>query len=348
MLDTIAMSLASLVFSVGAMYGAAFMTLACLYIGYKSYLKWCDSGERVKQNEHKKKERKKEPSTTIKDNPRVPDIEDFGKSLIPKTMKQMKADGLIPYTVEERKEKIVELNGLPYPNFMSKVIKSGQRMARESCLVFQANIGLYCNQACTHCHVDSSPSRKEMMSRETTDRCLEVIRNSPSVKIVDLTGGAPELNKEFRYWVAECRKLGLHIIDRCNLTVLLEPKQSDLCQFLADNEVHVIASLPCYLEDNVDGQRGDEVFRRSVAALRMLNERGYGVDDDGDGTSSLRLDLVYNPTGVHLPPPQEELEAAYKKHLGEKYGIYFDRLICVTNVPINRFHDHLKGPYSIE
>ena len=137
---------------------------------------------------------------------RVLDIEDFGKSLIPKTMKQMKADGLTPYTVEERKEKIAELNGLPYPNFLSKVIKSGQRLNRESCLVFQANIGLYCNQACTHCHVDSSPSRKEMMSRETTDRCLEVIRNSPSVKIVDLTGGAPELNKEFRHWVTECRE----------------------------------------------------------------------------------------------------------------------------------------------
>ena len=327
-------------------YGAAFMTLACLYVGYKCYLKWCDSGKRVKPDTFKDGEGKRgEPRARAKQAmpPKVPDIEDFGKSLIPKTMKQMKADGIRPYTLEERQERIAELNGLPYPNFVSRVVKSGQSLRRESCLVFQANIGLYCNQACTHCHVDSSPSRKEMMSRETTERCLDVIRNSPSVQIVDLTGGAPELNKEFRHWVTECRKLGLHIIDRCNLTVLLEPKQRDLCQFLADNEVHVIASLPCYLEDNVDAQRGDEVFGRSVAALRMLNEKGYG----GDGTA-LQLDLVYNPTGVHLPPSQEGLQAAYKKHLGEKFGISFNKLICVTNVPINRFHDHLKDIGKLE
>ena len=200
--DTIAMSVASLFLTVGKMYVAAFATFACLYFGYKYYKKWRGFVKRERENEHKNKERKSEGRLTPTSKDRVPDIEDFGKSLIAKTLKQMKADGLIPYTVQERKEKIAELNGLTFPNFKSKVIKSGQRLSRESCLVVQANIGLYCNQACTHCHVDSSPRRKEMMSRETTDRCLEVIRNSPSVKIVDLTGGAPELNKEFRYRVA--------------------------------------------------------------------------------------------------------------------------------------------------
>ena len=343
MRDTVAvvMAFASLFLTVGKMYVAAFVTFVCLYYGYKYYKKW--SGNEEQQNEPKKKERKNKgkPAPGCKD--KVPDIEDFGKSLIPKTMKQMKADGLTPYTVEERKELIAELNGLAFPNFKSKVLKSGQKLIRESCRVLQANIGLYCNQACTHCHVDSSPSRKEMMSRETTDRCLEVIRNSPSIKIIDLTGGAPELNKEFRYWVTECRKLGLHIVDRCNLTVLLEPKQRDLCEFLAENEVHIIASLPCYVEDNVDGQRGDEVFVRSIAALRMLNERGYGVEG-----SSLKLDLVYNPTGIHLPPKQEGLQTTYKEHLKEKYDISFNKLICVANVPINRFHDHLKNEDKLQ
>lgn len=181
------------------------------------------------------------------------------------------------------------------------------------------------------------------MNRETTDRCIEVIRNSPSVKIVDLTGGAPELNREFRHWVTECRKLGVKLIDRCNLTVLMEPGQADLASFLAENEVHIIASLPCYLEDNVDTQRGNEVFKRSIAALRVLNSLGYGMEG-----SALQLDLVYNPTGVHLPPAQPKLEKAYKSHLDQHFGISFNKLHCFNNMPINRYHDHLKEIGKLE
>jgi len=278
----------------------------------------------------------------------VLDIEDMGnafkKSLVPSTMKQLKESGIKPYTYEDRVERIAELNTLTYPNFAAKLRKDKIPLKRMSAVVFQANIGLHCNQACTHCHVDSSPSRKEMMTRETTNRCLDIIRNSPSIKIIDLTGGAPELNREFRYWVTECRALGLEVIDRCNLTVLLEPTQKDLGAFLAENKVHVIASLPCYLEDNVDTQRGNEVFKRSIAGLKILNALGYGTRDE----RGLKLDLVYNPTGVHLPPAQAKLELAYKKHLAENFDIVFDSLHCITNQPINRFHDHLKDIGKLE
>jgi len=175
-----------------------------------------------------------------------------------------------------------------------------------------------------------------MMDRATADQCLKVIANSSTIECVDLTGGAPEMNREFRHLVTGIRKLGLEVIDRCNLTVLLEPSQRDLGQFLADQQVHIIASLPCYLEDNVDGQRGDQVFERSMRGLRQLNDLGYGKG------GALKLDLVYNPTGVHLPPSADKLEGAYKTQLLEKHGIYFDNLHTITNMPINRFYDHLK------
>jgi len=279
--------------------------------------------------------------------PEMPDMEDLQigppksfKSLVPVTVRQMKAQGVVPYSVEERIELLEELEEIGetsgIPNFEAKVAASGSNSKRTHSVVLQANIGLYCNQACTHCHVDSSPMRKEMMSKKVTDKCLEIIANSPSIKIVDLTGGAPELNREFRHWVLGCRALGLEVIDRCNLTVLLEPSQADLIDFLAENKVHVIASLPCYQEANVDGQRGDQVFDRSIEALKRLNKAGYGA---GDG---LLLDLVYNPTGVHLPPAQPKLQAAYKTKLMADHGIVFDQLHCITNMPINRFHDHLK------
>jgi len=268
------------------------------------------------------------------------DIEDLKpmKSLIPETVREMKANGVTPYTQEEREDLLAELNQCgDFPKFATKLHESGSNLKRTNTVVLQANIGLYCNQACTHCHVDSSPKRKEMMSKEVTDKCIEIIKNSPTIKVVDLTGGAPELNREFRHWVTECRALGLEVIDRCNLTVLLEPTQSDLVEFLAANQVHIIASLPCYLEDNVDKQRGNSVFQRSIKALRMLNRAGYG-----QGTG-LKLDLVYNPTGIHLPPPQEKLKPAYEKYLQENYGIHFDNLHCITNIPINRFYDFLKS-----
>jgi len=270
----------------------------------------------------------------------IPDMEDLQPmpSLVKETVRQMKADGVKPYTVDEREQRLAELNDMSeVPDFSTQVRESGQNLKRTNTVVLQANIGLYCNQACNHCHVDSSPKRKEMMSKAVTMRCIEIIRKSPSIRVIDLTGGAPELNREFKTWVIESRKLGLEVIDRCNLTVLMEPGQEDLAQFLADHQVHVIASLPCYLEDNVDSQRGNSVFTRSIAGLHKLNAVGYGT---GNG---LVLDLVYNPTGVHLPPAKEMLEVAYKKHLAEKYQITFDRLHCITNMPINRFYDHLKN-----
>jgi radical SAM/Cys-rich protein len=191
-----------------------------------------------------------------------------------------------------------------YPNFAAHVKRSGTDagpgLIRSHTKVLQLNIGFYCNQACTHCHVDSSPKRKEMMTREVAQKCVDIAKNSPTLETVDLTGGAPELNREFRFLVEEFHKLGLEIIDRCNLTVLLEPKQSDLGQFLADHKVHIIASLPCYLESNVASQRGNAVFERSIKGLQMLNDLGYGKPGSG-----LELDLVYNPTVVHLPPAME-------------------------------------------
>ena len=271
------------------------------------------------------------------------DIEDLMKrSLVPITLKQMKGRKQLTYSVEHKIQKRQDLEDAKFvPNFRAHLMAKKLPLKRKSARVMQLNIGLYCNQACTHCHVDSTPKRgKEMMTRETADHCLRIIRNSPSIEVVDLTGGAPELNREFRYLVTKIRKMGIRMIDRCNLTVLLEPTQKDLAQFLWDNGVHVIASLPCYLEDNVNGQRGDEVFARSIRGLQLLNKVGYG---DAKDKTSPRLDLVYNPTGVHLPPSAAKLEVDYKRVLKEKYDIGFDRLIAITNMPINRFYDHLKA-----
>eukprot|EP00940_MAST-03C_sp_MAST-3C-sp2_P001346 g1346.t1 len=276
----------------------------------------------------------------------LPDLEDLMKrSLIPLTLKKMKIQKIVPYTVETKIEKRKSLESRDVvPNFRATVRKHGAKLSRRAARVMQLNIGLYCNQACEHCHVDSTPKRgSEMMSRENADHCLRIIRNSPSVEIVDITGGAPELNREFKYIVRNVRKMGLHIIDRCNLTVLLEPRQKGLAEFLRDHEVHIIASLPCYLESNVDNQRGDQVFARSIRALQLLNRLGYGKGD-----SKLQLDLVYNPTGVHLPPSASKLQVDYKRVLKEKYGIEFDKLICITNMPINRFHDFLLKEKKLE
>ena len=281
-----------------------------------------------------------------------PDIEDLAgmlmkKSLIPTTMKRMKNDGVKPYTKKQRIDMMSELENdysAVLPKFRAKVARSGaSALRRTPTKVMQLNIGLYCNQACTHCHVDSSPKRKEMMNRDVAEKCVRIIKASPSLETVDITGGAPELNREFRYIVRAVSALGLDIIDRCNLTVLLEPSQKDLAQFLAHHGVHIIASLPCYLESNVDGQRGDQVFMRSIKALQMLNELGYGKDGATNAAGkSLKLDLVYNPTGVHLPPPASKLEKAYKEKLSAQYGISFNSLVCITNMPINRFYDHLR------
>jgi len=209
------------------------------------------------------------------------------------------------------------------------------RLSRQSVTTVQVNVGKVCNQACQHCHVDAGPLRTESMSAETARRVIELVLASPGVETVDITGGAPELNPNFRWLVEESRRAGRHVIDRCNLTVVFEPGQQDLGQFLCQNRAEIIASLPCYTRDNVDRQRGRGAFDKSIAALRLLNELGYGVEN------GLRLNLVYNPLGPSLPPPQAALEADYKRHLREDFGIEFHSLYTLTNMPISRFADSL-------
>ncbi|MEP1472285.1 MAG: arsenosugar biosynthesis radical SAM (seleno)protein ArsS [Halieaceae bacterium] len=194
----------------------------------------------------------------------------------------------------------------------------------------QVNLGYLCNLSCVHCHVNAGPTRTELMDKATIDLVLEVLRNSGASEL-DLTGGAPELNPHFRYLVTHARAMGVNVIDRCNLTVLFEPGQEDLAQFLADQEVEVTASLPCYEEANVEQQRGKGVYDDSVRAIRLLNGLGYGSRPE------LRLNLVYNPVGPVLPPPQAALEKDYKRELGERFDITFDQLFTITNMPISRF-----------
>ena len=201
--------------------------------------------------------------------------------------------------------------------------------------VLQVNVGKLCNQTCRHCHVDAGPERREIMTRETMEACLRVIAES-GIPVLDITGGAPEMNPHFRWLVREARRLHRRVIDRCNLTILLAPGHTDLAQFLAEQRVDIVASLPCYLEQNTDAQRGEGVFSKSITALRLLNSLGYGQPD-----SDLTLNLVYNPVGPSLPPPQAELEATYRRELAERYGIMFNRLYTITNMPICRFLDDL-------
>jgi radical SAM/Cys-rich protein len=215
-------------------------------------------------------------------------------------------------------------------------------LARRRLDTLQVNVGYLCNQTCLHCHVNAGPTRTESMTRETADQVLEYLAASGATAL-DLTGGAPELNPHFRRLVMGARALGARVIDRCNLTVLFEPGQEDLAQFLADHRVEVVASLPCYTPELVDRQRGKGVYESSVAAIRLLNGLGYGREASG-----LTLDLVYNPQGASLPPAQEKLEADYKRILGEKCGIVFNRLYTLANMPIQRFGSTLvsKGQFG--
>jgi radical SAM/Cys-rich protein len=201
--------------------------------------------------------------------------------------------------------------------------------------ILQVNVGKLCNQTCRHCHVDAGPDRREIMSRETMALCLNVLQRT-GIAILDVTGGAPELNPHFRWLVSEGRALGKRVIDRCNLTILLSPGYEDLPEFLAQQQVEVIASLPCYLQKNTDRQRGDGVFEKSIEALRRLNSQGYGQPG-----GPLLLTLVYNPVGPSLPPNQEPLEAAYRHELKSRHGIVFSRLFTITNLPISRFLEDL-------
>jgi radical SAM/Cys-rich protein len=197
--------------------------------------------------------------------------------------------------------------------------------------VLQINLGKVCNQTCTHCHVDAGPDRRESMTRETAEQCVAVLRTA-DIGTLDITGGAPEMNPHFRWLVEQVRGLGRRVIDRCNLTILLASGFDDLPEFLAHHQVEVVASLPCYLEENTDRQRGNGVFRRSIAALRRLNALGYGQPE-----SPLRLTLVHNPVGPSLPPPQAQLEADYRRELTARYGVIFTSLYTITNMPISRF-----------
>ena len=217
-------------------------------------------------------------------------------------------------------------------------------LRRASLDTLQVNLGYKCNQSCLHCHVNAGPNRTEMMDADTVDLLLAVLRER-GVKTLDLTGGAPELNPQFRRLVRAARAMGMKVIDRCNLTILSEPGHEDLAQFLAHERVEVVASLPCYSAANVDRQRGDGVFERSISGLRALNALGYA---DADAESGLVLNLVYNPQGASLPPPQTALEADYKRELGAHFGIRFNHLFTLTNMPIQRFGSTLvsKGTFQ--
>jgi radical SAM/Cys-rich protein len=209
-------------------------------------------------------------------------------------------------------------------------------LVRGAVTTLQVNVGKLCNQACHHCHVDAGPKRTEVMARPAAERIVALIERSPTIEVVDMTGGAPELNPHFRFLVAEVRRLGRQVIDRCNLTVLAEPGMEDLPAFLAAHGVRVVASLPCYQAANVERQRGRGVFDKSISAIATLNSLGYGRPGSG-----LDLDLVYNPVGASLPPEQSVLDARYKEELGQRFGLEFNRLLTITNMPIKRFAHQL-------
>ena len=208
--------------------------------------------------------------------------------------------------------------------------------------VFQINVGKLCNQTCRHCHVDAGPDRTESMSRETAALCMQALAKT-DIPTVDITGGAPELNPNFRWLVEQARALGRHVLDRCNLSVLLIPSQADLAQFLAAHQVEIIASLPSYQASQTDAQRGNGIFKKSIEALRLLNRLGYGQPDSG-----LALNLVYNPVGAFLPPKQGAVEAQFRKELRARHGVEFNHLYTITNMPISRFLEFLleSGNYA--
>lgn len=219
--------------------------------------------------------------------------------------------------------------------FQQSIRDFGLKIDRTPVEILQVNIGRLCNQACHHCHVEAGPKRTENMVGDTVNRVIELLEKSKTIHTVDITGGAPELNPHFRKLVSAVRRLGKKVIDRCNLTVLYEPGQEETAYFLKENEVQIVASLPCYSKENVEKQRGRGVFDKSVEALKLFNSLGYGKQNTG-----LVLDLVYNPTGPFLPPAQEKLERDYKAELKELFGIEFNHLFTITNMPIKRFlHD---------
>lgn len=213
---------------------------------------------------------------------------------------------------------------------------------RQQVKTLQVNLGYKCNLSCLHCHVNAGPTRREMMDQATTDKIIQYIRQHP-VENLDLTGGAPEMSPFFQPLVKAACMQGVHVIDRCNLTVLEEPDQQQTAEFLRDHQVEIVASLPCYTQDNVDAQRGDGVFQSSIRVLKQLNALGYGQNNP-----ALKLTLVYNPTGPFLPPEQNALQADYQQRLSQDFGISFDQLFTITNMPIARFGSTLvsKGQFK--
>jgi radical SAM/Cys-rich protein len=248
-----------------------------------------------------------------------------------------------PPSYAENQIALLEGN-LAHPSFKEKLVEQGMFPLKSSGMeVFQVNMGKMCNQTCKHCHVDAGPDRKEIMTRATMELCLQVLKIS-SIKTVDLTGGAPELNPDFRWFVEELSKMGKHIIVRCNLTIILANKRfHDLPEFFKKHQVEVVSSLPSFTQDRTDRQRGDGVFEDSIKALQMLNLIGYGKEGSG-----LLLNLVYNPAGAFLPPSQMALEKEYKSELASRFNIEFNQLYVITNMPISRYLDYLISSGNYE
>ncbi len=221
-------------------------------------------------------------------------------------------------------------------SFARELKEHGTVLTKRAVEVLQVNMGRYCNQACIHCHVEAGPTRKEMMSRETVDVVLRFFATT-QIPTLDITGGAPELHSDFDYLVESAAGVGRHVMDRCNLTVIFEPGKDYLPEFFRRHHVEVVCSLPCYSEENVDRQRGKGTFELSIRALQLFNQLGYGQPG-----SDLILNLVYNPVAPHLPPPQEKLQQDYKRILNERFGIEFNHLYCLTNMPITRYAMNLK------
>lgn len=228
-------------------------------------------------------------------------------------------------------------------NFNETIKRQLVRITRRTLGTLQVNVGKLCNQACNHCHVDAGPKRTENMELRTVERILELLKKEPGIQTVDITGGAPELNPHFRLLVAEVRKMKKEVIDRCNITVLFEKGQEDTAVFLRDQGVQIVASLPCYTKANVDRQRGNGVFKKSIEGLRLLNHLGYGKPGSG-----LMLNLVYNPGGPDLPGSQQGLETDYKRELSAEFDLHFNHLFTITNMPIKRFLQALEREHKLE
>ena len=255
--------------------------------------------------------------------------------------KSMKAFGEILAIANEQLKVINKGNSLPRFDEKFELVGEGLLKATEI-EIFQVNLGKMCNQVCKHCHVDAGPDRKEIMTKETMQDCLDIL-NAPDIPTVDLTGGAPEMNPNFKWFVDEVKKLDRHVIVRSNLTILESNGFEDYAEFMANHKVEIVSSLPYYKKSFTDKQRGDGVFDKSIAAMKKLNALGYGKEDP-----ELKFHLVYNPVGAYLPPSQSELEQDYKRELKNNFDIDFNNLYTITNMPISRFLDYLiqSGNYE--